>query len=89
MPADKNEFRHESIQDRDTIRHLLKAITKGVDKGELSFQDEDGEILLRPQGLLNLKLTASREDGRNRLTLRITWQEEIETAKRKRSLKAG
>ena len=31
---------------------------------------------MQPNGLLNLKVTASQEDMRNRITLRITWQEE-------------
>lgn len=87
MPAQKNQFRHDSIQDAESIQHLIKAVAKGLKKGKLTFEDEDGEIVLRPEGLLNFKLTASKEDGRNRLTLRVSWQEELDTPKNKQILK--
>lgn len=69
----KNRFRHESLEDAKTIQHYLKAITKGLEKGELVFSDDDGSIELHPQGLLNLKVVASEDDNKNRLEIRITW----------------
>ena len=76
MRDNKNHFKHESLQDADTIRELLKAITKGIARGKLSFSDDDDEFIMEPQGLLNLKLTASQEENRNRLSIRISWQTE-------------
>jgi len=70
---DKQSFRHESLQDSKTIAELLKAITKGLAKGKLTFSDDDGEIVLEPEGLLNLKVTADQEEMRHRLNIRITW----------------
>ncbi len=80
---DKQSFRHESLQDRKTIAELLKAITKGLAKGKLTFSDEDGEIVLEPEGLLNLKVTADQEEMRHRLNIRITWhpQEKVKAKK--------
>ncbi|MEN8175847.1 MAG: amphi-Trp domain-containing protein [Pseudomonadota bacterium] len=88
MQEDKNSFRHESLQDADTIQGILKSVTKGIAKGKLTFSEEGGEITLEPEGLLNLKLTATKEEGRHRLTIRITWQVE-EAKKTKKSLKVG
>lgn len=85
MRQDKDSFRHESLQDKDTIRDILEALTKGLGKGKLTFTDDNGEIVLRPSGLLNLKVTAGREDSRNRVDIRITWQTEKKT-KQKKSL---
>lgn len=76
--ADKNRFRHESLQDGKTIAELLKSLTKGVGKGKLTFSDQDGEIVLEPEGLLNLKVTAEKEDMRHRLNIRITWNPQDE-----------
>lgn len=76
MRDNKKRFKHESLQDTDTIRELLKAITKGIAKGKISFSDEDNEMIMEPQGLLNLKLSASQEENRNRLAIRISWQTE-------------
>lgn len=78
MQESKNSFRHESLQDAKTIQELLKAITKGIAKGRLVLSDEDGEIVMEPEGLLNLKVTASQDDARHRLNLRITWQADAE-----------
>jgi len=71
---DKNSFRHDSLQDAKTIAELLKSITKGIARGKLTFSDEDGEIVLEPEGLLNLKVTAEQEEMRHRVNIRITWQ---------------
>jgi len=80
---EKNSFRHESLQDGETIAGLLKSITKGLGKGRLSFSDEEGEIVLEPEGLLNLKVTASQDEGRHRLNIRITWQAEDKVQQKK------
>ena len=85
MRADKSSFRHESLQDSQTIQEILKAITRGIAKGTLSFSDEDGEISMAPEGLLNLKVTANQDESRHRLSIRITWQAE-EKVKQKKSL---
>jgi len=71
---EKNSFRHESLQDAKTIAELLKSITKGISRGRMTFSDEDGEIVLEPEGLLNLKVTAEQEEMRHRVNIRITWQ---------------
>jgi len=83
MRQSKQSFRHESLQNRRTIQDILKAITKGIGKGRLAFSDEDGEIVLEPEDLLSLRVTASQDDMRNRITLRITWQTEEKTKAKK------
>ncbi len=84
----KDSFKHESLHDANTIQKILKALTKGIAKGQLAFSDEDGEILMEPEGLLNLKVTASQEETQNRVSIRITWQSE-EKPKRKKRLSVG
>lgn len=74
MRQPKTTFRHESLQDSDTIQDFLTALTKGLGKGELQFSDEDGNITMHPEGLLNLKVTASQDDNRHRVDVRISWQ---------------
>jgi amphi-Trp domain-containing protein len=76
MRQGKKNFRHESLQDRDSIQAILKAITQGVAKGKLTLSDEEGEMELNPDGLLQLKVTAAQDTDRHRLNLRITWQVE-------------
>jgi amphi-Trp domain-containing protein len=85
MRQNKNSFRYESLQDAKTIQDILKSITKGIAKGRLSFSDEDGEIIMEPEGLLNLKVTASQDETRHRINIRITWHAE-EKVKQKKPL---
>ncbi|MGB5453612.1 MAG: amphi-Trp domain-containing protein [Sedimenticolaceae bacterium] len=86
MRQSKNSFRHESLQDAETIQAILKSITSGIAKGKLAFSDEDGEIVMEPEGLLNLKITASQDELSHRLDIRVTWQAE-EKVKRKKPLR--
>ena len=83
MRQSKKSFRHESLQDAKTIQDILKSVTKGLAKGKLTFSDEDGEILMEPSGLLNLKVTATQDEATHRLNIRISWQAE-ESAKKKK-----
>jgi len=75
MKNDDNEFRHESLQDRDTIVNLLSSLQQGLSRGTLSFSDEDNQITLKPSGLLNLTIKASGSNELNVLDVRISWQE--------------
>ncbi len=79
-------FRHESLQDADSIRELLEAVTNGLAKGKLSFSDGEGEIQMEPKGLLRLKLTANRQDNQQRVSIRISWQVEDKPQKKQKSL---
>ena len=74
MRQSEQRFRHESLQDATSIRDILKAITDGIANGKLVFSDEDGEIVMQPEGLLRLKLSASQTKCQHRISLRIVWQ---------------
>ncbi len=86
MRHGKSSFRHDSIQDSQTIRGILKSITNGLAEGTLKFSDDDDQIVMHPQGLLNLKLTATQEDDRQRVNIRLTWQVEEQQPKKKKVL---
>lgn len=86
MAQGKDSFRYESLQDARYIQGVFKSITKGIASGMLSFSDEDGEIIMEPKGLLNLKLTATKEDDQRRITVRVTWQDEDKSIKKNKLL---
>jgi amphi-Trp domain-containing protein len=87
MKRQKNSFRHSSLQSQQSIQSILKALTKGIAAGEVTFSDDDDSIRMRPEGLLNLKLTAMQEDGRNRITLRIGWENQDAQPPKKKALR--
>ncbi|QEP44678.1 amphi-Trp domain-containing protein [Ectothiorhodospiraceae bacterium BW-2] len=80
-------FRHQSLQDSDSIATILSALQEGFAKGKLVLSDESGEIKLTPSGLLNVKLSADEEEHRHKLTLRISWQSPSQLPAKKGSLK--
>ncbi|MCK5382583.1 MAG: amphi-Trp domain-containing protein [Gammaproteobacteria bacterium] len=86
MRNGKKNFRHQSLQDDKSIQDILKAITSGIAKGKITFSDEDDKIVMRPEGLLDLKVTAAQEDNRNRFNIRISWQVDDSSEKKKKSL---
>ena len=82
MRKGKDSFRHDSLQDTKSIRDLLQSITRAIGKGKVVFSDEDGKIVMEPEGLLHLKITASQEESRQRINIRISWQTEEESNKK-------
>ncbi|PID43363.1 MAG: amphi-Trp domain-containing protein [Gammaproteobacteria bacterium] len=88
MAEGKNGFRHESLQDAKKVKAILESLAKGLAKGSLTFSDEDGEIVLEPRGLLNLKLTARKDEARHKLNIRVSWHAEDEVIEKK-NLKVG
>ena len=86
MRSGKKNFRHQSLQEAKSIEGILKAITSGIARGKITFSDEDEKIVMRPEGLLDLKVTATQEDNRNRFNIRISWQLEDDSDKKKKSL---
>ena len=76
-------FRHESIQDRRTIRSLLDALSEGLEKGSVTLEDSSGVLALSPAELMVLKISADQDDDKSRITLRITWTEDSDIPHRK------
>lgn len=76
MSYPDGKFRHESLQDRKSIRTLLDALSKGIGKGELALVDGEDELLLPLDGLMTLRLKADRSDGQCKVDLRISWSEQ-------------
>jgi amphi-Trp domain-containing protein len=73
MRQNKNTFSHLSLQDAKSIQPILKAIEKGIANGEMVFSDEDDKIVLKPEGLLRLKVSASESETKHQLNIKISW----------------
>ncbi len=86
MRERKSTFRHDSLQDSQSIQDILKSISNGLAKGKLTFTDEDDSIVMKPDGLLDLKVTATQESNKNRINIRISWQKDDDDKKKKKKL---
>ena len=87
MHSENDVFRYESLEDKESIGDLLRAVADGLNAGHLQFNDSSDQIEMIPQGLLNLKVTASKEEGRNRVNLRVTWHDDTQKQTSKKKLK--
>ena len=76
-------FQHESLQDGETVERLLGALIKGIAAGKIVLEDDDAKMVMEPKGLANLKITASQDDRKNRLNIRLTWYEDREPVQQK------
>ncbi len=83
MKQDMKSFLHESLQDADTLVDILKSIADGIEKGKISCSDEDNEIVLKPEGLMQLKVSAAQDNNHYRFNLKVNWQSK-EAIKKKR-----
>jgi amphi-Trp domain-containing protein len=73
MRQNKKTFSHLSLQDAKSIQPILKSIEKGIANGEMTFSDEDDKIVLKPEGLLRFKVTASESETKHQLNIKISW----------------
>lgn len=89
MRDEQITFRHESLLEAAAVQDLLKAVGKAVAKGKLSFSDDDGEVVLEPPPLLDVKVTASSDSARHRVTLRLSWRVEERSNKVRGDLRVG
>lgn len=83
MKQVNKSFRHESLQDLKSVKEILKAVTNGMAKGKVTLSDDRGELVLEPEGLLHLKMTARQDDDDSRLTIRLRWRSDKEAPKKK------
>lgn len=75
MSQSDGKFRHDSLQDRKTIKALLTALTKGIGVGEITLSDGDANLSLPVEGLLALRIKGERSNGNCRVDLQISWSE--------------
>lgn len=75
MAKSERDFQHESLQDNRTIVAYLRALQEGFEKGTLTLGDQDGEIVLSPDGLVRFELEANRKRNRVRMTMKFEWKE--------------
>jgi amphi-Trp domain-containing protein len=74
----KHEFKHESLQDSQSIASYLRALIEGFDAGQLTFSDEEESVTLKPRGLISFSLKAARRRDRANVSVAFSWTMEDE-----------
>jgi amphi-Trp domain-containing protein len=74
MGDSKYRFRHQSLQDNQSIAAYLEALTRGFQEGRISMSNDDGHVEFRPDGLIHFALDANEKRGRVRVKLEFSWR---------------
>jgi len=75
MSTVKGEFKHESVQDKTSIVKYLNALSEGLQKGSLTFNNKDKDITLEPVGLIQLEVKVKRSESKTKINLKMGWKE--------------
>ena len=75
MSTSGNRFKHESMQDSDSIVHYLQALSEGFSQGALMFSTDGKRLVFKPEGLIALSVEAKRKGEQVKLTLKLRWSE--------------
>jgi len=73
-----DRFKHESLQDSESIVRYLTALADGFRQGALSFTSEDQRLELKPGGLVNLEVEAKKKAGNIKMAIKLRWTEDEE-----------
>ena len=76
MSEQLGRFKHQSMQDPQSIVRYLTALTDGFENGALVFSTNGKRLVLKPQGLVNLEVEAKRKGDGIKLSLKFRWTEE-------------
>jgi amphi-Trp domain-containing protein len=76
MSSSSERFKHESLEDNESIVKYLEALRDGFAKGALLLSTDNRKLLAQPRGLINLDVEAKKKDDEIKLTLKFRWVEE-------------
>lgn len=71
----ESRFKYESVQDAETLKRYMEAMTAGFAAGELRFSSREGEVCLHPGGVIGFVVEAKSMGGRMKLNLKFSWRE--------------
>jgi amphi-Trp domain-containing protein len=75
MSGSNEDFKYESLQDRNSIAKYLDALKEGFTGGRIMLGSKEKQIVFEPSGLLRLEVKARRKSDKVKISLKCTWRE--------------
>ena len=69
----KQQLKHDSLQDKDSIRAYLEQVIQGLENGRIRFSNGDDVFELEPEALIHLQLNATRSKDQQQLNIKLSW----------------
>ncbi len=79
MASSNDEFSYQSIQDPESIVKYMEAISEGIKNGRLLFGTRRKKLIFEPNGLLKLDVRAKRKEGKVKMEIKISWNQQNES----------
>ncbi len=73
--TEDGRFSYESLQDAKSIARYLQALIEGFEKGTITLQSDQGQLVLYPNEMLTLAIRAKKKNEKTKLTLKISWRD--------------
>ena len=70
----KNEFVHESFQDRESIVRYLNSLVECFGQGRLQLCSGSDEMVIEIPGLVKFDVRAKQKHDRTQVVLKMTWK---------------
>lgn len=70
-----DEFDHESIQERKSIKRYFDMLIEGFEKGRITFTSEKESVLLTPAELIRFSIKTKKKPGKSKLTIKLVWSD--------------
>jgi amphi-Trp domain-containing protein len=71
----KDEFDHESIQDRQSIKRYFDILIDGFETGRITFTSEKESVQLTPAELIRFSIKTRKKPGKSKLTIKLDWND--------------
>lgn len=75
--SEKKEFKHESLEDLESILKYLDEIRNGLKEGTLRLGTEEREVVLQPGTLSELVIKAKKKKNASKLSFKLRWKENV------------
>ncbi len=69
------EFRQESLADKDTVIRYLETVRRGLEEGKIQLDLKPGSIEFSPDGLILMEIKAKRKERKMRISLKLSWDD--------------
>ncbi len=76
MSRSTDRFKHESLEDAESIVAYLQALAEGFAKGSVCLASNGNELRLEPDGLLRMRVEAKRDGDRTKVVMKVSWRNE-------------
>lgn len=70
------QFKHESLEDRNSVLKYLNAIKNGIEQGRLTLGSDDQLLIFEPKKRMRFEVSVKRHHARVTMNVDISWQED-------------